>query len=302
MTVWLRHQQDALVRTLQRFGRTPLATSLSILVIAVTLALPVGLYLALLNLHGIAGRINAEPQISLFLALEATPSDVQAVETRLKMHHAVAQFKFISKEEAFEEMRTATRFGDALEALDKNPLPDAFVIRSKSSDPAVLEALRDDLAMLSKVEHIQLDSAWAKRLADFSNAGEKVVLMLSVALGAALLAVTGNTIRLQILTQREEIEVGRLIGASDDYVRRPYLYFGALQGLLGGVLALALAVVGLLWLSTNLVEIIRVYAPDFRPGVVPWKTGATVIVLPTILGWLGAYASVSMYLRQIRPR
>ena len=302
MRTWLRHQRDAVARAVTRLAQTPLASLVSVLVIGVTLALPVGLYILLSDLKGIASRINAEPQISVFLVVDASLADVQAMDTKLKANAAIAQSKFISKDDALAEMRAVSGLGEVVEGLDRNPLPHAFVVRAKSSDPAALERLRDELATLPRAEHVQLDSAWARRLASFNAVGEKFVLMLTVALGIALLVVTGNTIRLQILTQRDEIEVGRLIGATDGYVRRPYLYFGALQGLLGGVLALALAVGALMWLSVGVGELVRLYAPDFRPGAIRWQLVACVIGLAALLGWLGAYVSVALYLRQIRPR
>lgn len=302
MKAWLRHQRDALNRALKRFAQAPLVTLLSVVVIGVTLALPVGLYLMLQNLRGIAGQINVEPQISLFLALDVGAADVQAVEAKLKTHPDIASFRFISKDQALSEMRGAMGLSDILEGLDKNPLPHTFVVRGKFTDPSALERLRDELGKLPKAEHVQLDAAWAKRLASLNLAGEKILLMLAVALGAALLAVTGNTIRLQILTQRDEIEVGRLIGATDGYLRRPYLYFGALQGLFGGLLALILALAALIWLSSNMAELIQIYAPDFHPPGLPWQTGATIVAFAALLGWLGAYASVSIYLRQSQPR
>ena len=302
MRTWLRHQRDAIRRTFRRFGQAPLVTLVSVIAIGVTLALPVGLYLALLNLQGVAGRINAEPEISIFLALDAASADVQAVEATLKANPAVARYQFIAREDALNDLRTATALGDVLEGLDKNPLPHAFVVRGTSSEPAALELLRDQLALIPKVEHVQLDSAWAKRLDSLNSAGEKIVILLAVVLGATLVAVTGNTIRLQILAQQDEIEVGRLIGATDSYVRRPYLYFGALQGLLGGLTALGLAVAALLWLAHNMEELIQVYAPEFRPEAIPLPIAGTIVAIAALLGWLGAYASVSLYLRQIRPR
>jgi cell division transport system permease protein len=302
MKTWLRHQRDAIARAVTRLAQAPLASLVSVLVIGVTLALPVGLYILLSGLKGVASRINAEPQISVYLVIDASLADVQAMDSKLKANPAIAQYKFISKDDALAEMRTLTGLGEVVDGLDRNPLPHAFVIRAKSNDPAALERLRAELATLPRAEHVQLDSAWARRLASFNAAGEKIVLMLTVALGIALLAVTGNTIRLQILTQRDEIEVGRLIGATDGYVRRPYLYFGALQGLAGGVLALALAVGGLVWLSAGVGELIRLYAPDFRADAIRWQLAASVVGLAVSLGWLGSYVSVALYLRQIKPR
>ncbi|MBA2689416.1 MAG: ABC transporter permease [Burkholderiales bacterium] len=298
MRRWLRHQRDALNRALKRFAQGPLISLLSVLVIGVTLALPVGFYLVLENLRGIAGHIDVEPQISIFLSMDAGSADVQATEAKLKTHPAIAAFKFVSKDDALKEMQQAIGFGEVLEGLDKNPLPHAFVVRGKSTEPAALQGLRAELATLPKAEHVQLDSAWAKRLASFNLAGQKIMLMLAVALGAALLVVTGNTIRLQILTQRDEIEVGRLLGATDGYLRRPYLYFGALQGLLGGLLGLGLAIAGLLWLAGHTAELVQIYAPGFHPQAVAWQTGTVIVFLAAWLGWLGAYASVALYLQQ----
>ena len=302
MKTWLRHQRDAIARAVTRLAQAPLASLVSVLVIGVTLALPVGLYILLSGLKGVAGRINAEPQISVYLAIDASLAEVQAMDAKLKANPAIAHYKFISKDDALAEMRTLTGLGEVVEGLDRNPLPHAFVVRAKANDPATLDHLRGELALLPRVEHVQLDSEWARRLASFNAAGEKIVLMLTVVLGIALLAVTGNTIRLQILTQRDEIEVGRLIGATDSYVRRPYLYFGALQGLAGGVLALGLAVGGLVWLSAGMGELIRLYAPEIGADAIRWQFAGLVVGLAVLLGWLGAYVSVALYLRQIKPR
>lgn len=257
-----------MVSALRRFARAPLLTVVSVLVIGVTLSLPAALYLILNNLNTVAGSLNAEPQVSVYLALDADDASVKVVEAQLKANPAVAKVRFVSKDEALAEMKRVTGLEDVMQALDRNPLPHAFVVRARNTGPDALETLRTQLVKLPRIDSVTVDSAWAKRLAGLNAAGEKVVLLLVVLLGVALLAVTGNTIRLQVLTQREEIEVGRLIGATNAFVRRPYLYFGALQGLAGGLLALGLALGGLAWLAGNLSEVIALYAPDFgrSPG------------------------------------
>jgi len=291
-----------LASALRRVARTPLATLLSILVIGVTLALPAALYLILTNLTGLASRLNVEPQISLFLSLDASDTEVQALQAQLQANPAIARVQFVPRDEALAEMKRVSGLADIVQTLDKNPLPHAFVVRAKLGSPEILEQLRGQFATLPKVDSVTVESAWARRLASFNAAGEKLVGLLSVILGIALLIVIGNTIRLQVLTQREEIEVGRLIGATDAFIRRPYLYFGALQGLVGGLLALGLGLAGIVWLTGSLSEIIALYAPDFRPQ--PWQLEAALLVTggATLLGWLGAYASVSLYLAQIKPR
>lgn len=288
-----------MVSALRRFARAPLLTVVSVLVIGVTLSLPAALYLILNNLNTVAGSLNAEPQVSVYLALDADDASVKVVEAQLKANPAVAKVRFVSKDEALAEMKRVTGLEDVMQALDRNPLPHAFVVRARNTGPDALETLRTQLVKLPRIDSVTVDSAWAKRLAGLNAAGEKVVLLLVVLLGVALLAVTGNTIRLQVLTQREEIEVGRLIGATNAFVRRPYLYFGALQGLAGGLLALGLALGGLAWLAGNLSEVIALYAPDFRPQ--PWRPQAALLVIcgATVLGWVGAYVSVSLYLRQL---
>jgi cell division transport system permease protein len=302
MSTWWRHQRQALASALRRIARAPLATLLSILVIGVTLALPAGLYLILTNLSGLASRLNVEPQISIFLSLDASDTEVQALQAQLKANPTIAKVRFVPREEALAEMKQVTGLADIMQTLDKNPLPHAFIVRAKVGSPEVLEQLSAQFAKLPKVDSVTVESAWARRLAGLNAAGEKLVVLLSVILGIALLTVIGNTIRLQVLTQREEIEVGRLIGATDAFIRRPYLYFGALQGLVGGLLALGLALAGIVWLAGSLSEIISLYAPDFRPH--PWQMEAALLVTggAALLGWLGAYASVTLYLAQIKPR
>jgi cell division transport system permease protein len=302
MKPWFRQQRHAFANALRRFARAPLMTLLSVLVIGVTLALPAALYLGLQNIGGLANRLNAEPQVSIYLALDATNTDVQAIATQLKSNPSVASARYVSKAEALAEMKRVSGLEDVMQALDRNPLPDAYVVRAKSTGPDALERLRSELATFPKVESVAVDSAWARRLASFNAAGEKITLLLAVLLGIALLAVMANTIRLQVITQRDEIEVGRLIGATDAFVRRPYLYFGALQGMLGGMLALALSFAVLSWLSSSLSELIALYAPNFRLRGWSPELAAIIAAAAALLGWLAAYFSVSLYLRHIRPR
>ncbi len=301
MIIWLRHHRDALARALRRMLRTPLVTLVSILVIGITLALPAAGYLVLSYVNAIAGRLNAEPQLSIYLAVDAGQSDVRAVETALKNDSRVASAQFVSRDDALAQMKSVSGLESVMEGLDRNPLPHAFVVKAKDGSPDKLLAMQAAFRQLPKVDEVLLDTAWAKKLANFNVTAERIVYMLAAALGLALIAVTGNTIRLQILTQRDEIEVGRLFGATNRYIRRPFLYFGGLQGALSGLLAVGLAIAGLRWLDQNLADLVQTYAPGFAPELVPVAAGAAVVAGAAALGWIGAYLSVSLYLRELRP-
>jgi cell division transport system permease protein len=302
MMAWLRQHRQAFAAAWRRMALQPLVSIFSVLVIGIALSLPAALFVALQNFNALAGRVNAEPQLSLYLATSATPAEVQQTETQIKARTDVANYRYIPRDQALKEMKDSAGLADVLTALEKNPLPDAFIIRAKSSKPDALALLREEFLKWPKVEHVQLDSAWAKKLASLNSLAQKAVLLLSVILGVALVAITGNTIRLQILTQKDEIEVGKLIGATNGFIRRPYLYFGALQGLLGGLCALAILWFAMRWLGINLAELLQLYESDFHLAPLSLNSSAIAAGLSALLGWLGAYGSVGMYLRKILAR
>jgi cell division transport system permease protein len=302
MSAWLRQHQRAFAAAWRRMAQQPLVSIFSVLVIGIALSLPTALFVALQNFNALAGRVNAEPQLSLYVANTATPAEAQQIEMQIKARNDVANYRFIPRDQALKEMKDSAGIADVLAALEKNPLPDAFIIRAKSSKPEALAALREELLKWPKVEHVQLDSAWAKKLASLNSAMQKAVFLLALILGIALVAITGNTIRLQILTQKDEIEVGKLIGATNSFIRRPYLYFGALQGLLGGLSALAILFFSLNWLGANLIELLQLYESDFRITPLSPRHSLIMTGVSALLGWLGAYGSVGLYLRKVLPR
>jgi cell division transport system permease protein len=302
MSAWLRQHQRAFAAAWRRMAQQPLVSLFSVLVIGIALSLPTALFVALQNFNALAGRVNAEPQLSLYMTTSATPTEVQQIETQIKARSDVANYRFIPRDQALKEMKDSAGIADVLTALEKNPLPDAFIVRAKSSKPEALAALREEFLKWPKVEHVQLDSAWAKKLASLNSLAQKLVFLLALILGIALVAITGNTIRLQILTQKDEIEVGKLIGATNRFIRRPYLYFGALQGLLGGLCALLIVFFSARWLGANLIELLQLYDSDFHITPLSPRNGAILAAIAALLGWLGAYASVGLYLRKILAR
>ncbi len=295
MIGWLRQHRDACARALGKLRAQRAATLLNALVIGVALSLPAGGYVLLANLQGVAQRFSFEPQLSMFLKPGAKRGEL---ESRLRADARVAQLRFVSREEALKELREAEGLADVVAALEHNPLPDAFVLRATTgSDAATLEALATRLRALPGVAQVQVDSAWAQRLGALANIGRLALAALAALLATGLVAVTFNTIRLQILTQRDEIEVSQLLGATDAFVRRPFFYLGLLQGLAGGVLALGILWGGLAILNPGVRELAQAYGSSFQLAFLSGTAALALVVFSALLGWVGALLSVSRYLR-----
>ena len=302
MRVWLSQHVRTFAATLARLVRSPVASLLNIGVIGVALALPVGFYVALTHLQGFARELAADPQLSLFLALDASRGDVAQIETRLKQHPAVRKFNYVSREQALREMKASTGLADVVDSLTHNPLPDAFVVDAGDSAPQILEALRDEIRRWPKVAHVQLDSAWARRLEALLKLGRLAVLLLATLLAFALIAITFNTIRLQIMTQREEIEVAKLIGATDPFIRRPFLYYGAVLGLAGGMAAWTIVAAGAYLLNDALTDLSRLYGNHLQFHSLAPEDSLSLLLFSCWLGWFGAWLSVNQHLSQIDRR
>ncbi len=301
MSNWLRQHWRTFVLTLTRLARNPVATLLNVTVIGVALALPLGGYLLLQNLGSIAQRVAGTPQVSLFLARDAEKADVSALEARLKQLPGVHSVRFVSREQALQELKHSENLSDVIATLQTNPLPDAFVLEAAGGS-AELEQLEPQLKALPKVAHVQIDSAWVKRLESLLQLGRTSVLILATLLACALVAVTFNTIRLQILTQKDEIEVGKLIGATDAFIRRPFFHLGLLQGALGGLAALGIVYLCMHILNRGILELSRLYGSDFSLSFFGLYDCLALLAFAATLGWLGAYMSVSRHLSGIEPR
>lgn len=291
------HQASAAKRALKRMKESPLITLLSLLVIGFALMLPALGYTLLDNLRAFGHNNSGTPQISLFMQLDATEDDAVEIAKRLKAAN-LGEIRFVTRKEALENLKAADGMGDIIASLPRNPLPDAFII-----DPTVpltqLDKLAESFREWPKVAHVQLDSAWVKRFDAFIRLGNLLVTLLGGVFALGLMAVTFNTIRLQVLSQADEIEVCRLIGATDAFIRRPFLYFGCLQGLLGGVVAVAMTSAAMTLLSGPVAELVRLYGGDFRLhglGLIP---ALLLVFFGMALGWLGARVSVGLALRSV---
>lgn len=296
-------QHLVVLRTvLRRIFSSRLGGFFNILVIGIALSLPAGMYLLLQNLQGLVTQLSGTPQISLFLSLDAKTDDVDRLRRQLAQHPAIARVEFVARADALEQLKQSTGLADVIGGLQQNPLPDAFVIYPKPGEAQALEALRNELAKLPRVEQAQLDSAWAYKLEALLKFGRIMALILAGLLSLALVAITFNTIRLQILTQSSEIEVSKLIGATNGFIRRPFLYFGATQGLLGGIMAWLIITLSLLLLNHQLKALSQLYASQFTLHQLSFGDSISLLLFSMYLGWLGAWLSVARHLSQIEPR
>jgi cell division transport system permease protein len=293
---WLRQHREAVRGALTKFART--AGLLSALVIGVALALPAGGYVLLEGLLDVTARMALDPQVSVFMKPGAKRADTEAVGAALRADERVAGVSFIPREEALKDINNVQGMAELVSALGRNPLPDAFVVRVNGG---AIEAVAAKARNLEAVGHVQADTAWAQRLAAFAGVGRLAIWLLTAVLAVGLISVTFNTIGLQVLTQREEIEVLRLIGATDAFIRRPFYYLGLLQGLAGGALALLIVAAGLGLLNVQVRALATAYGSNFDFTYLTPGDALAIGGFAGLIGWLGAYLSVRRRLREMEP-
>ena len=286
-------------RALKRLISQPMVTFLSVFVIGMAITLPLGLYVMFANISAAASRVNTEPNVNVYLALNASEQETREVEKRLKAMNNVDRVTFISRDAALAEMKRVVNLADLVASLETNPLPHAFSVRPSASDAAILESMRISIAQLPKVENITMDFEWAQKLRRFGTFAERLVLLLGLLLSTAVVLVTGNTIRLQILTQKDEIEVSQLIGATRHFIRRPFLYFGARQGLLAGMVAVFAVFAFVWWAGAEVQALTTSYGSSFSLSIPNFKVSLAVIAASASLGWFGAFLSVWLYLWRV---
>lgn len=297
----LRHLQ-ALIGTLGQLARTPFATALTLAVLGITLALPATLYVALDNLARLGGAAPRAGQISLYLKRDLPESEAVKLARELRALPGVAGVEHISRQAALEEFRRLSGFGAALDALRDNPLPAVLVVRPASDAPAAVAALHERLAALPGVELAELDLAWLQRLAAVLDIVARTTWILAGLLGAAVLLIVGNTIRLAVLSRRDEIEVIGLVGGTPAFIRRPFLYSGLLQGLVGGLLAWGIVALAALLVSGPVEDLTSQYGtPTGLHGLGPGG-GLALTAIGGALGWLGARVTVGWQLRRLDRR
>ena len=302
LRAWLESHRASLADSLRRLGKQPIGSFFTCLVMAVALSMPMGLSLLLKDVERLGGSWQRAAQISLYLELDAGSREGEALRDEIKAMPGVLEAQYISREQALDEFQQQSGLGEALRELPENPLPGVVVVTPTEVDKPALEALRQRLAELPRVDVAQLDLVWVERLAAILKLGDRFVFGLAVLLISALLLVIGNTIRLHIENRRVEIEVIKLVGGTDSYVRRPFLYMGALYGLGAGVLAWGILAFALDWLNDAVVGLSDLYGSDFALAGVPASDGLSLLIGAVLLGYIGAWIAVARHLNELAPR
>jgi cell division transport system permease protein len=298
-----RHLQ-ALLGSLGRLARSPLASFLTLLVIALALALPAALKLFVSNAQAATGNFASAVDVSVFLKTDVPLAKAQQLAQAAQQRPDVAAVTLISAEKGLEDFRTYSGFGDALAALKENPLPHVLHVRprAEASSAAALESLRRYFAAWPEVDLVQVDSDWVMRFNAILEVLRRLLLISGVLLGIGVLAIIGNTIRLEIQARRAEIEVTKLVGGSNAFVRRPFLYTGVLYGLGGALLAWGILALVVLVLRDSVATLARLYGSRYvLEGLTPQDIGV-LLGAGLVLGWLGAWIAAARHLKSIEPR
>jgi cell division transport system permease protein len=297
-----RHAQT-LVGSLGRIVGQPFATLMTMGVIALALALPLLLSLFLTNVRGATGNWNDAFDLSVYMDKKASPARTGALARQLRLRGDVAAVRIITADEAMAEFRSSSGFGSALDALSDNPLPDALIVTPAldASTPRGTAALKEAIAAMADVQTVQLDTEWVKRLHAMLDILRRVVVLTGALLGAGVVLIVGNTIRLDILNRRAEIEVMKLVGASDGFARRPFLYSGVWYGLGGGIIALILVAAAIAVLARPVDRLAVLYGSSFHLQGLKFLTALQVLGVALGLAWLGSWLAATRHIRGIEP-
>ena len=295
--IWLDQHLYSVVSSLGRAVRRPWATLLTVGVMAVAFALPLGLWLALQNVGHFAGDVQQSREIDLFLTPETPVARAQALAETLRARDDVASVELRTPDQGLAEFRQRSGLADSLDLLDGNPLPALLVVVPEGDEARLVAALE----ALPETDLLQHDAAWRERLTGWMGFGERLTWVLAALFGLGALLVVGNTVRLDIQSRREEIGVLQLLGASDGFIRRPFVYLGAWYGLAAGALALGLMTLAALALRDPLAALARSYGSPFALSGLDSLGAALVVLAATIVGWLGAWLVTGHFLRQTRP-
>tara|TARA_R100001377_G_scaffold3624_3_gene2089 strand:- start:2891 stop:3859 length:969 start_codon:yes stop_codon:yes gene_type:complete len=298
---WQQHLKTAR-ESLKRLLSTPTASLMTVAVIGIALLLPSAVYVSMNNLQALSGGINVGSQISLYLNEDITDEEAFQISERLLQREQIASSEYISPAQAAAEFNAHSGLGDVIDALENNPLPGVIVLSPSSIDSAAASTLLEELSHLPEVQSAQLDLQWVERLQAFLQLTQRASTGLMLILALAVLFVVGNTIRLAIEGRRAEIVVIKLVGGTNSYVARPFLYAGALYGFAGGVLAWLLLSIILLSLRGPANELLALYSSDYQLQGLGAANSLILLTLGAFLGWLGAFISVRQHLSAIEPR
>ncbi|MEJ2344123.1 MAG: permease-like cell division protein FtsX [Gammaproteobacteria bacterium] len=294
---------QVLLASLGRLYRTPLSSLMTSAVIGIALALPLGLYVTLANLQAVSSGWDGAAQISVFLKLNVSDQRAVALGKELEQHPGVGRVRTLTHEQALDEFRQLSGFGEALDVLGQNPLPAVLIVRPdrSHSDPDSVRKLLTEIRRLPETDQAKLDLMWVKRLYTIMQIGQRAVLVIAGLLALAVLLIVGNTIRLDIQNRRDEIIITKLIGATNAFIRRPFLYSGLWYGLSGGLLAWLLVEAALGLLAGPVHHLAGLYGSDFALTALNAATVLSLLGFSALLGLAGSWLAVGRHLSAIEP-
>ncbi|GAC1663884.1 MAG: permease-like cell division protein FtsX [Steroidobacteraceae bacterium] len=297
-----RHAQT-MIGSLGRIVRQPFASLMTMAVVAVALALPLFLNLLLTNVRTATGNWNDAFDLSVYMDKRASSNRVTAVAKQLRMRGDVAAVRIVTADQAMAEFRVESGFGTALDALGENPLPDTLIVTptTTASSPRGTDALKEAIVAMADVQAVQIDTEWVKRVHAMLEILQRVVALTAALLGAGVVLIVGNTIRLDILNRRTEIEVMKLVGASDAFARRPFLYSGVWYGFGGGLLALIFVFAAAAVLARPVGALATRYGSPFQLQGMQWRTVALALAVAVALAWCGSWFAATRHIKAIDP-
>jgi len=303
MQIWALRHVSTCVGALGRLAKQPFANLMTILVIAVTLAVPAAMHLMIKNAQSISGKLENALDFSVYLTSDTTLDEAKNLAGIIEQRADVESVVFVSAEDALAEFKEHSGFGSALDHLEGNPLPHTLVVRPSGANTAQsMTLLNEELSHLPETDLVQVDTEWVQRFLAILDMLQRAILMGGILLGVAIIVVIGNTIRLDIQNRREEIEVTKLIGASNAFVRRPFLYTGLWYGLGGGLLALGLVAYGLYALEEPIARLAGLYNSSFRALALDIRESLTIVGVGVLLGLTGSWIAAARHMRRIEPR
>lgn len=296
------HRQEV-KNSLDNLLKTPISSMMTLAVLGIALALPGGLQVILKNSSTLSASWDGASRFSLYLTEESTEQSAANLKNRLSARSDVEEVVLISRQAALEEFQSTSGLGDALKQLDENPLPIVLEVLPDEAfaTPEASQRLLEDFRTLPEVEFAQLDMQWVKRLYYLLELADRAVLALAALLGFAVLLIVGNTIRLAIQNRREEIEIIKLIGATNAFIRRPFLYTGLWYGIGGGLFAISLISISLWWLSDPVSQLAGLYSSGYQLAGLSFLEILQLLGFSAFLGLTGSWISVTRHLNQINP-
>lgn len=302
LSTWITRHGSTSTDALSRLARQPFASLMIILVIAVTLALPAAINLVVKNARSVSGSWDNALDFSVFLKKQVSVGDAETLTKLIGQRADVESVRFISADDALVEFKRQSGFGDALEQLPENPLPHTLVVRpgaGNTSDSLIL--LQEEIGNLPETDHVQVDTEWVQRFHAILDIVRQAIAIGAGLLGIAIVVIIGNTIRLDIENRREEIEVTKLIGGTNAFVRRPFLWTGFWYGLFGGLMAIGLLHLGIYLLGDPVARLSGLYQSHLAVVSLDLTESAAMVGIGVFLGLFGSWFTAARHMRRIEP-